>query len=193
MDCTDTALDVSPAVAASPSCVKSMAPPLLFGASGEHQGFAGTISLGSDALHTAIVELARSLGPEFDGLALLSWHGGNADAIESAVAVLRAESHRVVAIKPRATDGDAHAGRTETSIMLALAPGAVRLEDAVAGDTRPLSELMPLMRDRGLKAVTQTGVLGDPAGASAAEGERLLAGLTDSALAQLERWSTVPT
>jgi mycofactocin precursor peptide peptidase len=37
---------------------------------------------------------------------------------------------------------------------------------------------MATLRERGVRAVSGNGVLGDPAGASAAEGERLLARLT---------------
>jgi creatinine amidohydrolase len=37
---------------------------------------------------------------------------------------------------------------------------------------------MPVLREHGVRAVSGNGVLGDPAGASAAEGERLLARLT---------------
>ena len=62
--------------------------------------------------------------------------------------------------------------------MLALDPGAVRLEAAARGDIRPLTEILPVLRARGVRAVSANGVLGDPAGASAAEGERLLACLT---------------
>ena len=74
--------------------------------------------------------------------------------------------------------GDAHAGRFETSVMLALAPGAVRLEAAEPGDARPIDQIMPVLRDRGVRAVSGNGILGNPAGASAAEGEQLLAELT---------------
>lgn len=166
-----------------------VAPALHFGASGEHQGFAGTVSVGIEALRTIIIELARSLGPEFRGLLLLSWHGGNAAAIETAVRQLSHEGHTVGSIRPTVRTGDAHAGRTETSLMLALDPGAVRLEQARAGNTQPLDELMPTMRAGGLRAVTETGVLGDPAEASAEEGERLLAELVASARSQLEGWT----
>jgi creatinine amidohydrolase len=69
---------------------------------------------------------------------------------------------------------DAHAGRVETSLMLALAPGDVRLAAAVGGGTRPVSEIMADLRDPGVRPVSPTGVVGDPAGASAAEGEVLL-------------------
>ena len=74
----------------------------------------------------------------------------------------------------RAGGGDAHAGRTETSLMLALAPSEVLLDRAAAGDTRPIAELLPELRAHGVRKVSPNGVLGDPAGASAAEGERLL-------------------
>jgi len=73
--------------------------------------------------------------------------------------------------------GDAHAGRTETSLMLALAPDDVLLAAAAPGETRPVNVIMPALRARGVRAVSPNGVLGDPAGASAAEGERLLGAL----------------
>jgi creatinine amidohydrolase len=69
---------------------------------------------------------------------------------------------------------DAHAGRVETSMMLALAPDDVRLGAASAGDTRPLTEILSDLSAHGVRQVSPNGVLGDPAGASAAEGEQLL-------------------
>jgi creatinine amidohydrolase len=63
----------------------------------------------------------------------------------------------------------------ETSMMLALAPDDVRLDDAEAGDTRPLAEILPDLSARGVREVSPNGVLGDPAGASAAEGEQSIA------------------
>ena len=69
--------------------------------------------------------------------------------------------------------------RTETSIMLALAPAGVRLELARPGNTAPLAELMPAMRARSVRAVSDSGVLGDPSGASAEEGRAMLAALVD--------------
>ncbi len=64
--------------------------------------------------------------------------------------------------------------------MLALDPGLVRLEAAERGDIRPIGQILPLLREHGVRAVSPNGVLGDPAGASAAEGERLLAQLADA-------------
>ena len=51
------------------------------------------------------------------------------------------------------------------------------MEAAERGDVRPVAEIMPLLRERGVRAVSANGVLGDPAGACAEEGERLLARL----------------
>jgi len=73
---------------------------------------------------------------------------------------------------------DAHAGRVETSIMLALAPNDVRLEAAVPGETRPITAIMAELRAHGTRRVSPNGVLGDPTGSSAAEGEQLLMQLT---------------
>jgi creatinine amidohydrolase len=58
--------------------------------------------------------------------------------------------------------------------MLALAPSEVLMDRAVAGDTRPIAELLPGLRAHGVRRVSPNGVLGDPAGASAEEGTRLL-------------------
>jgi creatinine amidohydrolase len=57
----------------------------------------------------------------------------------------------------------------------------------VAGETRPLPEIMAELRAGGVRRVSQNGVLGDPAGASAAEGEALLALLVADLAATLRQ------
>jgi creatinine amidohydrolase len=129
---------------------------------------------------------------------LVNGHGGNAGAIGDALAKLRAEGrdchvwHAGARPSMLAAAGislvpDAHAGRVETSLMLALAPGDVRLGAAAAGETRPLPEIMPGLRAGGVRLVSPNGVLGDPAGASAAEGEALLGLLVADLTAVLAR------
>ena len=83
--------------------------------------------------------------------------------------------------------GDAHAGRTETSLMLAIAPQRVLPEAARAGNTRPLAELIAALESRGVRELSDNGVLGDPAGADAAEGRMLLAAAADALLDGLQR------
>ncbi len=172
---TDTDLAVAVvdrAGALDPSLVA--APALAYGASGEHVGFAGTLSVGQDAVELVLLELGRSAAATFDRVVLVSTHGGNAGPLARAVARLAGEGRPVAAWSPR-WGGDAHAGRTETSLMLAVAPDRVRLDAAAPGDTRPLDELLPLLRAGGVGSVSANGVLGDPTGASAGEGRRLLA------------------
>jgi mycofactocin precursor peptide peptidase len=172
---TDTRIAVAVArrVAASlPGVV--VAPAIAYGASGEHQGFAGTLSIGQEALVHVVVELARSAGPEVARVVLVNGHGGNLEALRRAVELLRSEGRDVVLWSPRLEGSDTHAGRAETSMLLALCPEVVRLDRAEPGVTTPLAELLPALREGGLVAVTPNGVLGDPTGASAAIGHELL-------------------
>ena len=164
-----------------------VAPPVAYGSSGEHQAFAGTLSIGQDALELLLVELCRSASQTFGKVLLVSTHGGNTEPVRRAEQRLRAESRDVLAWMP-AWRGDAHAGRTETSLQLALAPGRVRTGRAEPGNTRPIAELMPVLRTSSVHAVSPNGVLGDPAGASAAEGAALLRVLTDDLLAAVSAW-----
>ena len=155
-----------------------VAPPVAYGSSGEHGAFAGTLSIGQAATETLLVELGRSAlppgGGPFAQVVLVCGHFGNVAPVRRAVRRLRAEGRDVRAFFPR-WDGDAHAGRTETSLMLALAPERVRLAAATAGETAEIGELLPRLMADGVRAVSPSGVLGDPGGASAREGERLLA------------------
>ncbi len=162
-----------------------VAPPIAYAASGEHQHFAGTASIGSVALRLTVIELVRSLRTWARRVVLVNGHGGNVRSLDSAVAQLVHEGHDVAWVPCAVTGGDLHAGRTETSLMLHLRPEAVRPERAVRGDSRPLTEILPALLQGGVASVSGTGVLGDPTGASAAEGERLLAEMVASVLERL--------
>lgn len=164
-----------------------VAPALAYGSSGEHAGFPGTLSIGQDALEVLLVELGRSALLTFGRMLLVSTHGGNAAPVQRAVRRLRSESRDVRAWVPR-IEGEPHAGRTETSLQLALAPDRVGLDRAAAGDTRPIEALMPLLREGTVRGVSPNGVLGDPAGASAAEGVRILDSLAADLIASVREW-----
>ncbi len=155
-----------------------IAPPLPYGSSGEHAGFAGTISIGQEALQAVLIELARSASDSFDTIVFVSGHGGNTVPLRKAVTTLREEGRRVAALMPRLEGADAHAGHTETSIMLHLHPERVRMDQAEVGETAPLPALMDELREGGLLAVTPNGVLGDPRTANAEDGAALLEALT---------------
>ena len=66
--------------------------------------------------------------------------------------------------------------------MLAVAPRMVRPDQARAGATATLAELMPQMIRGGIAAVSPNGVLGDPDGANGDAGQDLV----DSWVDQLE-------
>jgi creatinine amidohydrolase len=178
---TDT--DIAVAIVADPAIGLRLpqavvAPPLPYGSSGEHDGFPGTLSIGRAATELVLIELVRSATAAFAAVVVVSTHGGNSSAVEPAVSRLRAEGRDVRAWSPR-WQGDAHAGRTETSLMLAIDPERVDRSRAEAGDTRPLGELLPGLRAGGVRSVSPNGVLGDPTGATAGEGHRLLAAAVD--------------
>ena len=183
---TDVAIALCEALAKSRDDVV-VAPALAYGSSGEHEGFAGTLSIGQEALELVVVELVRSATRTFDAVLIVSAHGGNLECVTRAVTRLRGEGRDVELFAP-SVGGDAHAGRTETSLMLALAPSRVRMNAAVAGDLRPMAELLPLLRKSGVRSVSATGVLGDPYGAGAAEGEALIARLGAQLVAQVAAW-----
>ncbi|MCL4124677.1 UNVERIFIED_CONTAM: hypothetical protein GTU68_001778 [Idotea baltica] len=152
----------------------TVAPVLAYGASGEHQGFPGTLSIGTEALQLVLVELVRSAAHTFDRVIFVNGHGGNHAAVTGAIAQMQAEGHTVTAWWPSLPGGDAHAGRTETSLMLAIEPESVQLDHAEAGNTAPINEIIEDLRARGVAAASPNGVLGDPSGASVEEGRQLL-------------------
>lgn len=68
-----------------------VAPTLAYGASGEHAGFPGTVSLGHEALHAVIVETVRSLSLWAGRVVFVNGHGGNTATLDAALGALRAE------------------------------------------------------------------------------------------------------
>ncbi len=159
-----------------------VAPPVPYGSSGEHQDFAGTLSIGREALAQLITELVRSAAHFCDRIVLVSGHGGNAPVLGPTVTRLTGEGHRVSWVTPRWPDGteiDAHAGRTETSLLLHVRPDLVGPFTDVTGTITPLSELMPTLLADGIGAVTPNGVLGDATGATAEHGAELFEHLVE--------------
>lgn len=187
---TDT--DVAAAIAERVAAVRAdvvVAPALPYGASGEHAGFAGTLSIGQDALELVVVELVRSADRYGGGVVLVNGHGGNVEPLARAARTLDGEGRRVLAWSPRVpAGGDLHAGRTETSLLLAIAPGTVRLDRAEPGAAVAEVDLARL-RSEGVRAVSPNGVLGDPTGASADEGRRLLDAMAASLVTAVAAWT----
>jgi mycofactocin system creatininase family protein len=190
---TDTRIAVALAerlALARPSVV--VAPPLPYGASGEHAAFPGTLLMDHRTLAGVLTELVRSARATFAGVLLLSAHGGNQEALALVAATAEHEGDAVVTWSPNVPGGDAHAGRTETSLLLALCPELVRLERAEPGRTESLADLLPQLRAEGVRPISSNGVLGDPQGASADEGRALLEALTTQLESVVDvRWTTL--
>jgi creatinine amidohydrolase len=86
---------------------------------------------------------------------------------------------------PHLPGSDLHAGRTETSLLLALAPDQVRVERAVHGPSPSIADLVR----HGVRPLSESGVLGDPRGATAADGASLFAALADQLDGAVTDWA----
>ena len=167
-------------------------PTLAVTSSGEHAGFPGTLSIGSAVTAQVVLELGRS-ADWAAGIVFVNGHGGNYAPVSTSVAQLTAEGRHALSWWPKwpsRKDGgpaDLHAGRIETSLMLAIDPGLVRLELAEPGADADIAEL----RLKGIKAISPSGVLGDPSGASGREGERFIKAFVEDLVTSIEAWRPI--
>lgn len=185
---TDTRIAAAVAAEVARRLGHLLAPAMPYGAAGEHRGFAGTISIGTEVLRTVLVEYGRSVSDWADRVVFVNGHGGNLEALRAAVGLLRAEGREAAWVGTGTPGGDAHAGHTETSLLLHLSPELVRSRDGVTGNAAPLAELLPALRVGGVSAVSPSGVLGDPGSADAAAGRSYLAAVVADCAARLSRW-----
>ena len=167
---TDTI--IATALASSLDAV--VAPALPYGSSGEHAGFAGTLSIGREAL----VACSSSSCARRTSRASCS--------CARTAATPSRWRRRCGSCATRATpSGPGRRAGTATPTRAASRPrccsrwrptlvGAAR----EPGNVEPLGALMPRLRAGGVRAVAPNGVLGDPRGASAEEGRALLAAAT---------------
>ncbi|MGD3107560.1 creatininase family protein [Streptomyces sp. YGL11-2] len=165
-------------------------PPVTIACSHEHGTWAGTVSISARTLHTLITDIAASL--EASGvrkLVLVNAHGGNyvlsnivqeANLTEARM-TLFPQSREWKRSRERAglvsdSFSDMHAGEIETSILLHAEPSLVRPGYETAdhdGGTRPF------LLTHGMKAYTESGVIGFPSHATAEKGKAVLASLVE--------------
>lgn len=182
-----------------------IAPLMPIGCSDEHKDFAGTVSVRHETLAAVIVDVCQSLGRQgFRWIAVISWHGGNDRALGLAEetligtdtfhtwwpreldSTLAANAARSLGVDP--ARAGAHAGHTETSLMLAISPPQVRLDRIVSGFVGDLADVWPILTTEGLRPVTPTGVLGDPRGASSTDGRAYLDAFVSDLTTRLRSW-----
>lgn len=172
-------------------------PALPVGCAFEHMAFSGTLDLTAETLEAVLCDLLASLARHgFERVLIFSAHGGNAaaldamrSALECSATPMRIAVHsdldRLTSVMHGASAAESvgaeaaghHAGESETSILLSLAPGAVRrarfAPGTVAGSD-PQDLFYPSLRDH-----APSGVVGDPRPASASRAERYLTAWVD--------------
>jgi len=168
-----------------------LAPTLRVGCSEHHVGFAGTLSLSEESFHGVVCDLVRSLlQGGFHRIVLLPTHGGNFAPLAAAMEELEAdEREHVIAFTDLAVlfeiaqlgereygvplgDGGLHAGEWETSMMLAIHPDLVDMDNAEAGYTGDMQSAIAGMFAGGVASISENGAVGDPRAATASHGAR---------------------
>lgn len=173
-----------------------LAPTIRPGMSDHHMAFPGTISLGEETFRKVVADYCRSLDAHGVGdVALLTTHGGNADALNAVAASIDDDLAANVFVAGNREEflevrfgaleshgvGDReagmHAGAAETSFLMETAPELVRrvaLCQGYLGEVDP-DDLI----ENGFEDVTDTGVLGDQTMASRAAGRTLIDACTE--------------
>ena len=170
------------------------------GVSAHHLAFGATISLKPETLKMIVRDYVDSLaGAGFRRIVFLPSHGGNFAPLAEAVADARKEHAdiEILAYTDLMGIGDvldgvsaeygitpeesgAHAGENETSMMMALEPDLVVRERFAPGYLGRVREKeAELIFAKGMPALTENGVLGDPRKASAEKGRVYLRKLVD--------------
>ena len=179
-----------------------LAPGLRLGCSEHHMAFAGSLTFSVPTFIQVVADICDSLAHHgFHNLVLIPTHGGNFKPLALAVESIRpkllganliaitdlgafmSEVFRVAAehgITPEQAGG--HSGEHETSLMLAIRPDLVDMQAAEPGYMGDQLSVAPVVFEKGFRAVTENGVLGDPRGALASTGEDYMNGLTDFAV-----------
>jgi creatinine amidohydrolase len=169
-------------------------PPVHYGKSNEHIGFAGTLSVSATTFMAVLRDLGASLASaKFQKLVLYNTHGGNASLIDVMARDLRAEfGLRTFALHGSGGVGfeglseqerayGFHAGEVETALLLAALP---QLVDRSAYTVNYVADLAKpeLLRPENAPAtfawltrdIAASGVMGDPRPATAENGMRWL-------------------
>lgn len=168
-----------------------VAPIIRTGYSEHHMDFSGTISLREVTLTMIIEDYIDSLARHgFENIVLISGHGGNIFAIRTAINKLRNIHPRVKILQARpgkyapkekfakipGTDitSGIHGGYLTNSQVLAVRPDLVHLEKGTV-EMKPwpddLEEMELILKEKGMKAFTQTGTMGDGTKGDAKFGE----------------------
>lgn len=174
-----------------------VAPVIRPGCSAHHLDFPGSISISPDLLLAIIDSYLVSLRRHgFRQFFIFSSHGGNFPVLARMAEEGLAPDVSVVsdlagftgamlnALGPFGREDKTipHADASETAEMLVLHPDLVHMEHAEKGFVGQMS--LTELQERGLRAISENGVLGDPVGATREMGEAVLNSLVDFLLTQ---------
>jgi creatinine amidohydrolase len=185
-----------------------VAPTVRVGCSSHHLAFPGTLSIAEETLHSIVADLVGSLaGGGFERIVLVPTHGGNFAPLAAAVEQLDPDLRgRVVAITDLGIlfrvvelareefgvpleEGGIHAGEWETSMLTAIHPELVHMEQAAPGYVGELGPAIAKLFEDGTKAISENGAIGDPTSASGEHGRRYWQAIVELALAEIEHGS----
>ncbi|HEY0584298.1 MAG TPA: creatininase family protein [Chloroflexota bacterium] len=183
-------------------------PPLSYGKSNEHRPFAGTITLSAQTLAAVVRDIALSVANAgFRRLVLLNSHGGNPPVLDYIARDIHEETGMQLfsimvsrlglpeaPVDPQEAAWGMHAGDSETSWMLALAPEVVHMDRTEGlGDYPRMPAGIKHLAVRGpvgfswLTAdLSAMGVLGNPHGATAEKGQAYVEATVDKLAGVLE-------
>jgi creatinine amidohydrolase len=187
-------------------------PPVHYGKSNEHIGFAGTLAVSASTFMAVLRDLGASLvSAGFQRLVLYNTHGGNTALIDVMARDLRAEfGLRTFALhgtggisfeglSPQERAYGFHAGEVETALLLTSVPELVDRSAYTVNyiaDVNASAELLPenapatfawLTRD-----IAASGVMGDPRPATPEKGARWLEQAATKLAAALEAMAHYP-
>ena len=173
-------------------------PPIAYGMSWHHQSFPWTLSLRPETLMSVIYDVAASLhASNISKLLVITAHDGNPAPVEMAarqvhhdfgmhLAVMSGWQERARAAL--ASEGYVvdlnHAGQSETSAVMAVAPELVH--PAAATDTPDEPIYLPIRVFGSYAQIAPGGYAGASSQGNAADGERLLQAAVDHVLPFLE-------
>ncbi|PSR29977.1 creatinine amidohydrolase [Sulfobacillus thermosulfidooxidans DSM 9293] len=169
-------------------------PPVPYGHTPDLSVWAGTISVSASVLQQYVAEIGIGAAQwGIKNLILLNGHGGNTPALQAAMEQIAQENVRVVLVNwwldfsqqiLTITTSQGHAGEDETSVMLAIAPDLVHMDDASFNPFRPRYRMKgPGINDKSLRhATTGDGRLG-----TKEKGERIAAVVVQELSQLLER------
>jgi len=164
--------------------------PICYGKSNEHLGFPGTLSVSAATMMAVVRDVAQSVHVAgFKRLVIYNSHGGNTSLLDVMARDLRAEFGLQVfrlgaGVKlPGLSEQEAaygfHAGEVETSLLLAATPDLVHTDKYTSAYIRKIGEPGKLLPENGsstyawlTRDISPSGVMGDPADATADKGRK---------------------